>query len=68
MAQTDNTNLCSAFKAYFEREKLTGSENFNEWYRSLMIVLRVTDQLETLKTPCHAEPTGPEATTEVKAA
>jgi hypothetical protein len=67
MAQTDNTNLRYAFKAYFEREKLTGSENFNEWYRSLRIVLRVTDQLEILKMPCPAEPTGPTVTDEVKA-
>jgi hypothetical protein len=67
MAQTDNTNLRYAFKAYFEREKLTGSENFNEWYRSLRIVLRVTGQLEILKTPYPAEPTGPTATDAAKA-
>jgi hypothetical protein len=67
MAQTMNTNLSSAFKTYFEREKLTGSENFNEWYRSLRIVLRVTDQLEILKTPCPAEPTGEAATPAAKA-
>ncbi|GJW85146.1 hypothetical protein Tco_0158291 [Tanacetum coccineum] len=41
MAQPDNNStLSSAFKTFFEREKLTGN-NFNDWYRSLRIVLRV---------------------------
>lgn len=67
MAQTDNTNFRSVFKTYFEREKLTCSENFNDWYRSLRIVLRVTGQLEILKTPCPAEPEGEAATEAAKA-
>jgi hypothetical protein len=67
MAQTANTNFHSAFKTFFEREKLTGSENFNDWFRSLRIVLRVTGQLEILKTPCPAEPEGEAATEAAKA-
>ncbi|GJT94314.1 retrotransposon protein, putative, ty1-copia subclass [Tanacetum coccineum] len=39
MAHSDNNALSSAFKTFFERETLTGP-NFNEWYRSLRIVLR----------------------------
>ena len=65
MAQNnDNTNtaLSSAFKSFFDREKLTGSKNFNDWHRSLRIVCRVADRLKYLYEPCPAEPTGPEAT------
>ena len=47
---------------------MTGSQNFNEWYRSLRIVLRVTGQLEILKEPCPVEPTGADATPVAKAA
>lgn len=67
MAQTVNTALGSTMKTFFARERLTGTENFNEWYRSLRIVLRVTDQIELLETPCPAEPTGAEATPAAKA-
>nr|GEY19512.1 hypothetical protein [Tanacetum cinerariifolium] len=43
MAQPDNnTQLSSAFKTFFERETLTGA-NFNDWYRSLRIVLRAVE-------------------------
>ena len=61
MAQTDNTTLSSAFKSFFEKEKLTGP-NFNDWYRSLRIVLRVNKRLKYLNMPCPAEPvvTAPE--------
>ena len=55
MAQTGNTTLSSAFKTFFEPEKLTG-QNFNDWFRSLMIVLRVAEKLEYLYKPCPAEP------------
>ncbi|GJY65694.1 hypothetical protein Tco_0467932 [Tanacetum coccineum] len=41
MAHSDNNALSSAFKTFFERETLTGP-NFNEWHRSLRIVLRVS--------------------------
>nr|GEU95506.1 hypothetical protein [Tanacetum cinerariifolium] len=43
MAQpNNNTQLSSAFKTFFERETLSGV-NFNDWYRTLRIVLRVAD-------------------------
>ncbi|GJS09682.1 hypothetical protein Tco_0366478 [Tanacetum coccineum] len=45
MAHSDNNALSSAFKTFFERETLTGP-NFNEWHRSLRIVLRVADTYE----------------------
>ncbi|GKA02463.1 hypothetical protein Tco_0675128, partial [Tanacetum coccineum] len=56
MAQPDNNNtLSSALKTFFEREKLTG-DNFNDWYRSLRIVLRVTVPMTILYKPCPDEP------------
>ncbi|GJR61925.1 retrotransposon protein, putative, ty1-copia subclass [Tanacetum coccineum] len=56
MAQPDNNNtLSSAFKTFFEREKLTG-DNFNDWYRSLRIVLRVAGTYDYLFKPCPDEP------------
>ncbi|GKB06753.1 retrotransposon protein, putative, ty1-copia subclass [Tanacetum coccineum] len=55
-AQPDNNNtLSSAFKTFFEREKLTG-DNINDWYRSLRIVLRVAGTYDYLFKPCPAEP------------
>nr|GEY08090.1 retrotransposon protein, putative, Ty1-copia subclass [Tanacetum cinerariifolium] len=56
MAQPDNNiQLSSAFKTYFERETLTGA-NFNDWYRSLIIVLRVADTYDYLYKPCPDQP------------
>ncbi|GJT99991.1 putative reverse transcriptase domain-containing protein [Tanacetum coccineum] len=56
MAQPENNNtLSSAFKTFFEREKLTG-DNFNDWYRSLRIVLRVAGTYDYLYKPCPHEP------------
>ncbi|GKC37563.1 retrotransposon protein, putative, ty1-copia subclass [Tanacetum coccineum] len=67
MAQPDNNNTLSfAFKTFFKREKLTG-KNFNDWYRSLRIILRVAGTYNYLYKPCPDEP--PEgAAEEVKAA
>nr|GFC05662.1 hypothetical protein [Tanacetum cinerariifolium] len=56
MAQPDNnTQFSSAFKTFFERETLTGA-NFNDWYRSLGIVLRVADTYDYLYKSCHDQP------------
>nr|GEZ88761.1 hypothetical protein [Tanacetum cinerariifolium] len=56
MAQPDNnTQLSSAFKTFFERETLTGV-NFNDWYRSLRIFLRVADTYDYLYKPCPNQP------------
>ncbi|GJS74818.1 hypothetical protein Tco_0707659 [Tanacetum coccineum] len=56
MAKPDNNNtLSSAFKTFFEREKLTG-DNFNDWYHSLRIVLRVAGTYDYLFKPCPKEP------------
>ncbi|GJV84472.1 putative RNA-directed DNA polymerase [Tanacetum coccineum] len=56
MAQHDNNNtLSSAFKTFFEREKLIG-DNFNDWYRSLRIVLRVAGTYDYLYKPSPDEP------------
>nr|GFB78833.1 hypothetical protein [Tanacetum cinerariifolium] len=56
MAQPDNnTQLSSAFKTFFERETPTGA-NFNDWYRSLRIVLRVADTYDYLYKPCPDQP------------
>ncbi|GJZ48463.1 retrotransposon protein, putative, ty1-copia subclass, partial [Tanacetum coccineum] len=38
-------------KTFFEREKLTG-DNFNDWYRSLRIVLRVAGIDRNFNKPC----------------
>nr|GFD46421.1 hypothetical protein [Tanacetum cinerariifolium] len=51
----NNTQLSSAFKAFFERETLTGA-NFNDWNRSLRIVLRVADTYDYLYKPCPDQP------------
>nr|GEY90586.1 hypothetical protein [Tanacetum cinerariifolium] len=56
LAQPDNnTQLSSAFKTFFERETLSGA-NFNHWYRSLRIVLRVADTYDYLYKPCPDQP------------
>ncbi|GJV97081.1 retrotransposon protein, putative, ty1-copia subclass [Tanacetum coccineum] len=56
MAQPDNNNtLSSTFKTFFHREKLTG-DNFNDWYYSLRIVLRVAGTYDYLYKPCPDEP------------
>nr|GFC79592.1 hypothetical protein [Tanacetum cinerariifolium] len=55
MAHYENNTLSSAFKTFFERETLTGP-NFNEWYRSLRIVLRVADTFDYLYKPCPDQP------------
>nr|GEU79719.1 hypothetical protein [Tanacetum cinerariifolium] len=56
MAQPDNyTQLSYAFKTFFKRETLIGV-NFNDWYRSLRIVLRVTDTYDYLYKPCPDQP------------
>ncbi|GJT19667.1 putative RNA-directed DNA polymerase [Tanacetum coccineum] len=56
MAQPENNNtLSSAFKTFFEQEKLTG-DNFNDWYHSLRIVLRVAGTYDYLYKPCPDEP------------
>nr|GFC00146.1 hypothetical protein [Tanacetum cinerariifolium] len=55
-AQPDNnTQLSSAFKTFFERGTLTGV-NYNDWYRSLRIVLRVADTYDYLYKPCPDQP------------
>lgn len=66
MAQPDNPSVIFAFKSHLEREKLTG-KNFNDWHRSLRIVLRAAGKLDYLTNECEAKPaaTEPEA---VKAA
>ncbi|GJR39419.1 retrotransposon protein, putative, ty1-copia subclass [Tanacetum coccineum] len=40
---------------FFERETLTDL-NFNDWYRSLRIVLRVADTFDYLYKPCPGQP------------
>nr|GEY56530.1 ADP,ATP carrier protein 1, mitochondrial-like [Tanacetum cinerariifolium] len=56
MAQPDNnTQLSSTFKTFFERETLTDA-NFNDWYRSLRIVLRVVDTYDYLYKLCPNQP------------
>ncbi|GJY66777.1 hypothetical protein Tco_0469015 [Tanacetum coccineum] len=67
IAQPDNNNtLSSAFKTFFEREKLTG-DNFNDWYRSLRIVLGVAGTYDYLFKPCPDEPPK-DAAEDIKAA
>ena len=66
MAHSENNTLSSAFKTFFERETLTGA-NFNDWYRSLRIVLRVAGTYDYLFKPCPVEPPA-DATEEIKAA
>ncbi|GJT88313.1 retrotransposon protein, putative, ty1-copia subclass [Tanacetum coccineum] len=51
MAHSENNTLSFAFKTFFERETLT-DPNFNDWYRSLRIVLRVADTFDYLYKPC----------------
>ena len=55
MAHSENNTLSFALKTFFERETLTGP-NFNEWYRSLRIVLRVADAFDYLYKPCPEQP------------
>nr|GEW86716.1 putative retrotransposon protein [Tanacetum cinerariifolium] len=56
IAQPDNnTQFSSASKTFFERETLTCA-NFNDWYRSLRIVLRVADTYDYLFKPCPDQP------------
>nr|GEU79703.1 hypothetical protein [Tanacetum cinerariifolium] len=55
MVHSENNTLSSAFKTFFERETLTGL-NFNEWYRSLRIVLRVADTFDYLYKLCPDQP------------
>nr|GFB47413.1 hypothetical protein [Tanacetum cinerariifolium] len=56
MAKPDNnTQLSYALKTFFERETLTGI-NFNDWHRSLRIVLRMADTYDYLYKPCLDEP------------
>ncbi|GJV64087.1 hypothetical protein Tco_1474915 [Tanacetum coccineum] len=55
MAHSENNTLSSAFKTFFERETLTGP-NFNDWYRSLRIVLRVANTFDYLYKPCPGQP------------
>ena len=64
MAQPKNSTF-AAFKSHLERAKLTG-KNFNDWSRSLRIVLRATGKLDYLNTPCPEEPTGPNVTQQQK--
>ena len=60
MAQPENnSNVVSAFKSHLEREKLTG-KNFNDWHRSLRIVLRACGRLNYLNTRCPDEPAATE--------
>ncbi|GJU92046.1 hypothetical protein Tco_1304469 [Tanacetum coccineum] len=54
MAHIENNTLSSASRL-FERETLTGP-NFNDWYRSLRIVLRVADTFDYLYKPCPGQP------------
>ena len=65
MAQPENS-VYAAFKGHLERAKLTG-KNFNDWHRSLRIVMRATGRLNYLQTPCPEEPTGPNVTEQQKA-
>ena len=57
MAQSDNTMslLSAAFKDMIGRDKLTGP-NFNDWHRSLRIILRVAKRVEILTTPLPEAP------------
>ncbi|GJV45154.1 hypothetical protein Tco_1429690 [Tanacetum coccineum] len=50
-----NNSTASLSDAIVLRETLTGP-NFNEWYRSLRIVLRVADTLDYLYKPCPEQP------------
>nr|GEX23287.1 hypothetical protein [Tanacetum cinerariifolium] len=45
----------SAFRSMFEREKLSGT-NFNDWFRSLKLVLRVEKKLFVIKQPIPPAP------------
>ncbi|GJU07219.1 putative germin-like protein 2-1 [Tanacetum coccineum] len=45
----------SAFKSMFEREKLSGS-NFNDWFHSLKLVLRVEKKLNVIEQPLPPAP------------
>ena len=57
MATPENTNMSnmnSAFKQMIDRDKLTG-ENFNDWYRSLRITLRMAKRFDYLSEPLPAQ-------------
>ncbi|GKB95029.1 hypothetical protein Tco_0981166 [Tanacetum coccineum] len=45
----------SAFRSMFEREKLSGS-NFNDWFRSRKLVLRVDKKLYVIEQPIPHSP------------
>ena len=58
MATPENTNMSnmsSAFKQMIDRDKLTG-ENFNDWYRSLRITLRMARRYDYLGEPLPEKP------------
>ncbi|GKD72496.1 hypothetical protein Tco_1330778 [Tanacetum coccineum] len=48
-----------AFRSMFEREKLYGS-NFNDWFRSLKLVLRVEKKLFVIEQPIPPAPAAEE--------
>nr|GEV66839.1 probable serine/threonine-protein kinase PIX13 [Tanacetum cinerariifolium] len=48
-------NVILLEKTFFERETPTGV-NFNDWYRSIRIVLRVADTYDYLYKPCPDQP------------
>ena len=58
MATPENTNMSnmsSAFKQMIDRDKLTG-ENFNDWFRSLRITLRMAKRYDYLGEPLPTQP------------
>ena len=58
MATPENTNMSNmsaAFKQMIDRDKLTGS-NFNDWYRSLRIILRMAKRYDYLGEPLPTAP------------
>ena len=52
---TNMSNMSSAFKQMINRDKLTGG-NFNDWYRSLRITLRMAKIYDYLGEPLPTEP------------
>ena len=58
MATPENTNMSnmsSAFKQMIDRDKLTG-ENFNDWFQSLRITLRMAKRYDYLGEPLPTQP------------
>ena len=58
MATPENTNMSNmsvVFKQMINRDKLTGS-NFNDWYRSLRITLRMAKRYDYLGEPLPTAP------------